>query len=137
MTSGLAAQLAQYSSLNASLYVDRSRRKHTESYLFPNRDANEHDFYSLHALGLNGLSKLKALNPGFGKYEGTIFSDSSRNADRTLQSQTQNADLDRVLDDFLKHLGPYLMEPPASKALEWVIRRFRLHSFLQVVTNLC
>lgn len=129
MASGLAAQLAQSSSLNAPLYIDRSRRKFAESYLFSDRDANQHDFYSLHALGLNGLLKLKTLNTVFEKYESTVFADSSRNVDRTLQSKTQNEDLDKVLDDFLKKLGPYLMEAPASKALEWVIRRFRLFRF--------
>ncbi|GJJ09338.1 hypothetical protein Clacol_003560 [Clathrus columnatus] len=129
MVSSLAAQLAQSSSLNASLYVDRSRRQYAQSYLFSERDANQHDFYSLHALGLNGLLKLKALNPLFEKYENTIFSESSRNADRTLQSESQNKDLNRILDDFLKQLGPYLMETPTSKALEWVIRRFRVTEF--------
>ncbi|KAF8578875.1 ARM repeat-containing protein [Ramaria rubella] len=125
----LAAQLSKGVSLNASLLVDRSRRRPTESYVFTNREADQHDFHSIHALGVNGLSRLKTLDSKFTKYEGNIFSDAARDLDRTLHSQSQNAALDRTLSSFLKDLGPYLLEAPTSKALEWVVRRFRVHEF--------
>ena len=125
MVSSLAAQLSKGVSLNASLLADRSRRKHVESYLFTSREADQHDYHSLHALGANGLSKLKTLDGKFAKYDGNLFSDAARDLDRTLQSESQNAELDRNLGSFLRDLGPYLLESPTSKALEWVIRRFR------------
>ncbi|KAF8515684.1 armadillo-type protein [Hysterangium stoloniferum] len=128
-SSSIAAQLVKSASLNASLFVDRSRRKPAESYLFNSREADQHDFHSLHALGLNGLSKLRSLNSKFSRYEGNIFSDAARGLDRTLQSEAQNAELDRTLSSFLRDLGPYLLEAPSSKALEWLVRRFRIHEF--------
>lgn len=124
-TSSLAAQLSKSVSLNASLYVDRSRRKPTESYLFTSREAEQHDFHSLYALGVNGITRLKTLDPKFAKYEATLFSDSSRDLDRTLQSEAQNIELDKMLYHFLRDLGPYLLETPTGKVLEWVVRRFR------------
>lgn len=124
-SSSLAAQLSKGVSFNAPLLVDRSRRKHTESYLFTSREADQLDFYSLYALGVNGLSKLKTLDAKFAKYDDTLFSNAARGLDRTLQSENQNAELDRIIGLFLRDLGPYLLEAPTSKALEWVIRRFR------------
>lgn len=133
MVSSLAAQLSKGISLNASLLADRSRRKHAESYLFASREADQHDYHSIHALGVNGLSKLKMLNAKFGKYDGNLFSDAARDMDRTLQSESQNVELDGILGSFLRDLGPYLLESPTSKALEWVIRRFRYASISLVV----
>jgi U3 small nucleolar RNA-associated protein 10 len=126
VATSLAAQLSKGVSHNASLLADRSRRKHAESYLFASREADQHDYHSIHALGVNGLSKLKSLNAKFAKYDANLFSDAARDLDRTLQSESQNAELDRTLNSFLRDLGPYLLESPSSKALEWIIRRFRL-----------
>lgn len=125
VSTSLAAQLSKGVSLNASLLADRSRRKQAESYLFTSREADQHDYHSLHALGLNGLSKLKTLDAKFGKYDLNLFSDTARDLDRTLQSESQNTELDRTIGSFLRDLGPYLLESPTSKVLEWVIRRFR------------
>jgi hypothetical protein len=130
----LAAQLAKGASLNAPLLADRSRRKHAESYLFTSQEADQHDYNSIHALGVNGLSKLKTLNAHFAKYDVNLFSEAARDLDRTLQSESQNAELDRTLASFLRDLGPFLLESPTSKALEWIIRRFRCvstHFFLE------
>ncbi|KAF8525719.1 armadillo-type protein [Gautieria morchelliformis] len=129
VATSLAAQLSKGVSLNASLLADRSRRKHAESYLFASREADQHDYHSIHALGVNGLSKLKSLNAKFAKYDANLFSDAARDLDRTLQSESQNAELDRTLGSFLRDLGPYLLESPSSKALEWIIRRFRVNEF--------
>ncbi|KIJ47283.1 hypothetical protein M422DRAFT_226418, partial [Sphaerobolus stellatus SS14] len=127
--SSLAAQLSKSVSLNASLYVDRSKRKSAESYLFTSREADQHDFHTLHALGVNGITRLNVLDPKFEKYEPVLFSEAAKDLDRTLQSEAQNAELDKALDSFLKNLGPYLLESTTGKALEWVVRRFRVNEF--------
>jgi U3 small nucleolar RNA-associated protein 10 len=127
MTS-LAAQLAQNASLNSSLLVDRSRRKPRESYLFTGRD--DHDLDSLHALSLNGLAQLSMLDPIFRPFEDDIFSDQARAIDRTLLSAEANAQLDKTIGNFLSLLGPYVLESPANKVLEWLVRRLRYVHFL-------
>lgn len=125
MPSALASQLAQGASLNSALLVDRSRRKPIESYLFTGREADQHGLESIHALGANGLIQLRALDRRFGSFEGTLFSDASKNIDRTLQSKDVNAKLDGEIAQFLGLLGPFLLESPAGKVLEWLVRRFR------------
>lgn len=125
MSSSLAAQLAQGASLNAAILVDRSRRKHSDSYLFTGREADHHDLYSLHALGLNAFLQLKSLDPAFRSFEDALFSDAAKATNRTLLPKEQVAELDESISTFLKLLGPYLMDAPTGKVLEWMVRRFR------------
>jgi U3 small nucleolar RNA-associated protein 10 len=125
MVSSLAAQLAKGASLNTTLLVDRSRRKAAESYLFTGREADQHDLESIHALGANGFLQLTKLNSAFLEFEGPLFSDGSKDTDRTLLSAEAIAQLDVAIAGFLSLLGPYLTEAPTGKVLEWLVRRFR------------
>lgn len=125
MPSSLAAQLAQTSSLNSSLLVDRSRRTTTESYLFTGREADQHDLDSLHALASNAFIQLRQLNPSLRAYSDALFSDAARNIDRTLLGRDQIKELNASIAGFLPLLGPWLMEAPTGKILEWLVRRFR------------
>ncbi|KAJ8075131.1 snoRNA-binding rRNA-processing protein utp10 [Marasmius tenuissimus] len=129
MVSSLAAQLTQNASLNASLLVDRSRRKPTESYLFTGRDADQYDLESIHALGVNGFLQLTSLDPRLATYEGPLFSNTAKSTDRTMLAKEANSQLDDSIDSFLQALGPYLLEAPTGKVIEWLIRRFRVNEF--------
>ncbi|ESK96722.1 u3 small nucleolar RNA-associated protein 10 [Moniliophthora roreri MCA 2997] len=129
MVSSLAAQLAQNASLNSSLLVDRSRRKQTESYLFTGKDADQYDLDSLYALAVNGFLQLVSLNPTLGTYEDALFSHSAKSTDRTLLTAEANSELDASISSFLQALGPYLMEAPTGKVIEWLVRRFRINEF--------
>lgn len=141
MPSALASQLAASASLNASLLdAHTNKRRRTESYLFTGRDADVHDLDSIHALASNAFAQLSSLSPAFTAqtiklasdgsslsvdFDQTLFSEAARNVDRTMQSREVNANLDRTLNAFLSLLGPWLMEVPTSKVLEWLVRRFR------------
>ena len=125
LMSSLAAQLAKNASLNASLLVDRSRRKPTTSYLFTGKDADQHDLEAIHALGVNSLLELCSVNPKLRKFEDSLFSEHAKETDRTLLTSEAVEELDEAIEEFLFFLGPYLMEPPTSKILEWLVRRFR------------
>ncbi|RDB23790.1 U3 small nucleolar RNA-associated protein 10 [Hypsizygus marmoreus] len=127
--SSLAVQLAQSASLNTALLVDRSRRKAGESYLFTGREADQHDLESIHALGVNGLLQLASLEPALRKFEEALFSEYAKSTDRTLLSTQANAELDASIHACLALLGPYLMESPTGKVIEWLVRRFRINEF--------
>jgi U3 small nucleolar RNA-associated protein 10 len=128
MVSSLAAQLAQNASLNRSLLVDRSRRGSSESYLFTGREADQHDLESIYALGYNGLLQLMSMDAEFEEYEFSLFSSAAKTNDRTLLSYEEDAQLHATISSFLLALGPYLLEAPAGKVLEWLVRRFRCAS---------
>ncbi|KAI6126293.1 hypothetical protein EDD16DRAFT_1553513 [Pisolithus croceorrhizus] len=144
MPSALAAQLAASASLNASLLQDRSKKRQTDSYLFTGRDAASHDLDSVHAIATSASSHLCALSPVFLSqtvkygpdgssinvdFEQTLFSEAAKNMDRTLQTGEVTANLDRNINAFLVLLGPWLMEAPTGKVLEWLVRRFRINEF--------
>ncbi|KAI1789700.1 hypothetical protein LXA43DRAFT_1019967 [Ganoderma leucocontextum] len=130
MTSSLAQQLAKGASLNANLLNEKSRRQAaSESYLFSPKEARQHDIDSLHALGVNGFLQLKSLQLDVARFEQTLFSDTAKSLDRTLLPKEQNAHLDSTISAFLPLLGPYLLDAPSGKVLEWLVRRFRIHEF--------
>ena len=125
MSSSLAKQLAQGASLNASILVDRSRRRPTQSYLFTAREADQHDLDSIHALGINGFQRLKSIEPALSNYEDALLSDAAKATDRTLLNSEANAKLDTAIGGLFSVLGPYLLEAPTGKVIEWLVRRFR------------
>jgi len=125
MTSSLATQLAHGASLNSSLLVDRSKRKYAESYLFTGKEANHHDLYSVHALALNGFMHLRTVNPTLRTFEQALFSDAAKSIDRTLLAKEKAEELSLTIGRFLRMLGPYLLDAPSGKILEWLVRRFR------------
>lgn len=125
MPTSLAQQVAQNASLNTSILVDRTRRKPNQSYLFSGRDADQHDLESIHALAVNGFTQLSSLEPALRAYEDRLFSDTAKTVDRTLQTTAQNAELNSAIEAFLPLLGPFVMEIPTGKVIEWLVRRFR------------
>lgn len=130
MASSLATQLAQRASLNSAILVDRSKRKHADSYLFTGKEANHHDLHSVHALGLNGFTYLSSIIPSFRTFEQTLFSDAAKALDRTLLTKEKAEELSFTIGKFLRSLGPYLLDAPSGKILEWLVRRFRWANFL-------
>src|SRR5260221_4230740 len=95
----LAAQLSQNASLNASLLVDRSRRKPTTSYLFTGKDADELDLESIYALGVNSLLGLCSVEPKLRKFEDDLFSEQAKETDRTLLTKERIAELDERIEE--------------------------------------
>ncbi|KDQ24027.1 hypothetical protein PLEOSDRAFT_1068022 [Pleurotus ostreatus PC15] len=129
MPSSLAAQLAQSASLNANLLNEKSRRKSAESYLFTGRQADQYDLETIHALAVNAFLQLTQLNPVFQRFEAPLLSEAAKSTDRTLQTKAENAKLDEAITGCLHLLGPYVLESPTGKVLEWLVRRFRIHEF--------
>ncbi|KAH6904492.1 hypothetical protein BKA70DRAFT_1373519 [Coprinopsis sp. MPI-PUGE-AT-0042] len=119
----------QNASLNAALYVDRSRRKATPSYLFTGRGADEYDLETIYSIGVNSFLHLASIFPPLETYEDALFSERAKNTDRTLLSPDAIAELDKALEEFLVLLGPYLMEAPTGRVLEFLVKRFRIQEF--------
>ncbi|TFK24886.1 hypothetical protein FA15DRAFT_669091 [Coprinopsis marcescibilis] len=129
MVGTLAEQLAKNAFLNAALYVDRSRRKPPASYLWTGRDADKYDLETIHALGVNAFIHLANVCPALEAYEEPLFSERAKATDRTLLSPDAIEELDKSISGALALLGPYLMDAPTGKALEWLVRRFRIHEY--------
>ncbi|KAL1918828.1 uncharacterized protein VTP21DRAFT_2850 [Calcarisporiella thermophila] len=99
------------------------------SFLFDAKQAADQDLDTIYTIGIAGLAELRELDERFAAYERTLFSESMKGVDRLLQTKQENSKLDESIETFLRQLSPHFLLNPAGKALEWLIRRFRIHEF--------
>ncbi|PYH46923.1 snoRNA-binding rRNA-processing protein UTP10 [Aspergillus saccharolyticus JOP 1030-1] len=130
MASSLAAQLAQVAAKSTNqLDLKAQRISHSHSLLYDRRVATSQDFDTIYSKCYIGFKELCQLDPRFSPFERTIFSQQSMSEDRTEMTAAQNKDLNAVLEAFLALVGGRLMLRPAVEAVDWLIRRFRVHEY--------
>ena len=126
MATTLAVQLAQIRSQSTySLDLKAQKKAHAQSLLFDPQIAGTQDFDSIFQICYEGYEELSRLDPRFLQFARTIFSEQSKQEDRTQMTPAQNQQLDTVLENFLSLVGSKLLLKPALKAVEWLVRRFR------------
>lgn len=126
MASALVSQLAQIRSKGANpLDLKAHKKAHSQSLLFDVRVAATQDFETIFWVCHEGFQDLCQLDPRFAEFSKSIFSEQSKQADRTQMTALQNRQLDQSLERFLGMAGSKLLLKPALKAVEWLIRRFR------------
>ncbi|KAI9802060.1 MAG: snoRNA-binding rRNA-processing protein utp10 [Piccolia ochrophora] len=128
MASKLSAQLSKIAAKSAnSLDLKAQKAAHSQSLIFEPTVAATQDFETIYALCVEGFQELCLLDQRFTTFARTIFSEHSKDQDRMQMTEEENEDLNRVLEDFLRLVGARLLLRPAVKALDWLIRRFRVH----------
>ncbi|KAJ1677862.1 snoRNA-binding rRNA-processing protein utp10, partial [Spiromyces aspiralis] len=128
MASSLAKQLSRIRVADRAAGSEKSQL-YKASFLFDPRQAANLDVQTIYDIGRNGLSELCSMNGRFAYYSKTLFSEAVKHMDRILQTKKDNEMLDNSIRGFLRELAPYFLTKPAGKALEWLIRRFRIHEF--------
>lgn len=127
MASSLAAQLSQIAANSTkSLNVKAQKAAHGQSLIFEPRVAASQSFDTIYTLCHEGFEELCMIDNRFLEFQRNLFSEQSQNEDRTQMTAAQNAELDKLLESFIGLLGGRLRLNPAVKAIEWLIRRFRL-----------
>lgn len=127
MTSTLQAQLAQIAAKSTnSLDLKAQKKAHSQSLLFEPRVAATQDFDTIYQICYEGFEELCQLDSRFISFARNVFSEQSKQEDRTQMTAAQNTELDDVLEDFLGLVGARLLLRPALKAVEWLVRRFKL-----------
>ncbi|KAG8908257.1 snoRNA-binding rRNA-processing protein utp10 [Tulasnella sp. 403] len=130
MVSALESQLASGASLNSALLLNARRHRHYGySYLFDAKEAADQDLDSIFALAQNGYAALCILEPKLAESGDVLFSHAARNIDRATLPPEQLSTLKDNLSVFMRRLATYLLEPPAAKVIEWLVRRFRINEF--------
>lgn len=127
MATSIATQLAQLRA-KGSNPVDSQAQKiqHSQSLIFDPRVAATQDFDSLFLICHEAFQELCLMDSRFTGFAGSIFSKQSKQQDRTQMTSVQSHQLNTLLDDFLGLVGGRLLLKPALKAVEWLVRRFRL-----------
>jgi U3 small nucleolar RNA-associated protein 10 len=127
MTSSLAAQLSQIAvNSTKSLNVKAQKAAHGQSLIFEQRVAASQSFDNIYTLCHEGFEELCMIDSRFLEFQRNLFSEQSQDEDRTQMTVPQNAELDKLLESFLGLIGGRLRLNPAVKAIEWLVRRFRL-----------
>ncbi|KAF5862267.1 snoRNA-binding rRNA-processing protein utp10 [Aspergillus alliaceus] len=130
MASSLAAQLSQIAANSTNqLNLKAQRISHSQSLIFDRKVAGSQDFDTIYDICNEGFQELCQLDPRFAQFERTIFSEQSKTQERTEMNAAQNKELDTVLEVFLALVGGKLLLSPAVKAVDWLIRRFRIHEY--------
>ncbi|KAF8335871.1 uncharacterized protein EI90DRAFT_3152860 [Cantharellus anzutake] len=133
MSTALSAYLQKSASLNASLLKARLQNTFPslDSYLFSAKGARQHDLDSVLSLAQNGIAQLELMRPGLFGESAWLFESSSRDYDRLYVPLSDTKKLNVAIKIVLSALSPFLLEAAASKAMEWLVRRFRVQEFNQ------
>ncbi|KAI9849169.1 MAG: snoRNA-binding rRNA-processing protein utp10 [Sclerophora amabilis] len=130
MASTLATQLSQIAAHSTnSLNLKAQKAAHAQSLIFDPPVAATQDFETLYAICIEGFQELCLLDHRFAQFGRSIFSEQSKGEERTQMTQQENKELDGVLEDFLGLVSGRLLLRPAVKAVEWLVRRFRVHEY--------
>lgn len=84
MATSLARQLQAIKSDTVAT-LDKRKHEKVASLLFDPQEAAHQDFNSVFSLGSNGLHGLIQSEPRFQKFEKTLFAETSKEIDRTIQ----------------------------------------------------
>lgn len=127
MDTSIATQLAQLRAKGSNpLDLKAQKIQHSQSLIFDPRVAATQDFDSLFLICHEAFHELCLLDSRFAGFANSLFSQHSKRQDRTQMTSVQNDQLNILLNDFLGLVGGRLLLKPALKAVEWLVRRFRL-----------
>ena len=105
----------------------KSGSVHHSSLIFTSRVASDHDIEEIFDIGLNGLEELISLNPVFEQYKETLFHPSTIKFERMVNTAEFLRVVDRNIESFLARVADYSLLAASYKALEWLVRGFKIH----------
>lgn len=127
MSTSLAEQLKKLAVPQTSVLLARDKKR--ASFLFDPKEAASFSKEIFYQIGLDGLEELKERNPTFSQFEENLFSITSKDFERSVQTAAANKSLNKVIRKFLLHLSPYFLLNSSHKALEWLIYRYTIHEY--------
>ncbi|KAJ1633066.1 hypothetical protein T492DRAFT_557334, partial [Pavlovales sp. CCMP2436] len=97
------------------------------SFLYDAREASSLSMENVYESGVNGLLELCTVDARFEPFHHTLFGLAAKTYAREVMAPSENAKLDKSVCTFLRLLGPHLLLRSAHKALEFLVRRYRVH----------
>lgn len=79
--------------------------------------------------GLSGLEDLEKLDSRFSEFRDSLYSPSSKQFERAVQTLEVNKKVDEEIEKFLVLLSPYFTIRSSQKALEWLVNRYHVQEF--------
>jgi len=125
--SALARQLRQIQQSDRQAGGHLFSASFRSSFLFDEKEAADYDADTIYEIGISGLLGLIQHDLGFRRFETSLFSSKSKDLDRSLLTVQENELIDRDINTFLRMLGPHFLINAAHKALEWLVRKYRIN----------
>ncbi|KAL2447304.1 U3 small nucleolar RNA-associated protein 10 [Exophiala dermatitidis] len=130
MTSAFAAQLRTIAANSTNELDLRARRDaHGESLVFERSVAVKQDWETIYQICVEGFQELCMLDTRLREFEQNLYSPQAKEQDREQLSRSQNEALGIVIDRCLALLGSKVLLRPGIRAVEWLVRRFRVHVY--------
>ncbi|KAF0978654.1 hypothetical protein FDP41_002474 [Naegleria fowleri] len=104
-------------------------KKGKESFLFTAEKAARLTNEDIHIIGVDGLKELMRLDARFGPFQDSLFHSSSIDRNREMETQSENEILNQEIERFLLLLSPYFLLKPSHKAIEYLVRRYKIHIY--------
>ena len=121
MQTQLAAQLQH-------LQVDNADTTDFSSILFSPQEASELNLQAIYSIARNGIMELIRIDPQFARFDETLFGNKMLSVNRLLLTEKENDSINEQIRDFLFSVAPYLLLKCTQKTLEYLVRRFYIHT---------
>lgn len=121
--------LTQLASQLRKIRVDNADSMDYSSILFSPSQAKRYSMQSIYAMGRNGIMELIRIDDTFARFEETLFGNKMASTDRGLLTDEENEEIDNQIRDYLFSVSPYMLLKSTQKTLEYLIRRFSIHTF--------
>ncbi|KAL6765336.1 hypothetical protein V8C86DRAFT_793163 [Haematococcus lacustris] len=128
MASTLAQQLAQVQLLQGQA-PGYKKPKGKPSLLFDYQKAADVDGAAIYEIGCQGFSDLCRLNPQFSALREALFSRAAASVLRDSLDPAAATQLNEAVEEFCLLLTQHFLSPGAFRALEYLIRQFRVHEY--------
>lgn len=130
MATAFAAQLRSIAQNSTNALDLRARRDaHGESLIFEKAVAVKQDWDTIYQICAEGFQELCILDSRLKEFNQNLFSPQAKTQDRDQLSRQQNEALGVVIEKCLALIGGKLLLRPGVKAVEWLVRRFRVHFY--------
>ncbi|KAG9896775.1 hypothetical protein KCU98_g11090, partial [Aureobasidium melanogenum] len=130
MATALQQQLAQIAKKSTDqLDLKAQRAQHSKSLLFDPRVTANQTFETIYQICAEAFQELCLLDARFAPFAANLFSEQSKSEERINLTKKENEDLDQIIDSFLGLVSSRLLLRPGLKAVEWLVRRFRVHEY--------
>mmetsp|Transcript_3362 Transcript_3362/g.7871 ORF Transcript_3362/g.7871 Transcript_3362/m.7871 type:complete len:461 (-) Transcript_3362:20-1402(-) len=127
--SAYVSSLASQLQIVAAAAPTEERLKGKASLLYEIKEAADIDLQTIYAVGLQGFTELVRLDGRFEAYSRTLFSRNASEVNRELLDKEANVKMDASITGYLRLLSGFFLTAAATKTLEYLIRRYKIHVY--------
>ncbi len=101
--------------------------KQRPSFLFDQGEAADYDNEAIYNLAVDAFDTLSKTDPALRAFRETFYGARTVAQDISLYTRKEKDAIDAQVGPFLMAMSPHFLSPDAHKALEWMVRRWRIN----------